>query len=107
MTKIRDRALLDEATQCVVQVAQPEKIFLFGSTVQVQIGPHRDLDLMAFGARGGNLNLKGDTRRNQRGVGAAVDLIGALPNDRESNRDSYGSVIQDFLSEERVVYGTD
>lgn len=99
-----DQAVLDEVIRRVVQVAQPEKIILFGSAARGRMGPHSDLDLLVVRAGIDALDLMGDIYLNLRGVGAAVDAIVASPDDLERYRDSYGMVIREALREGRVVY---
>ena len=99
-----DRAVLDRVIRRVVQVAQPEKIILFGSAAQGRMGPHSDLDLLVVQSGADALDLMGEIYLNLRGVGAAVDAIVASPDDLERYRDSYGMVISDALREGRVVY---
>ncbi len=101
---IVDQAVLDDVIRRVVEVAQPEKIILFGSAARGRMGPHSDLDLLVI--RGGvdALDLMGDIYLNLRGVGTAVDAIVASPDDLERYRDSYGMVIREALQEGRVVY---
>ena len=41
-----DQAVLDEVIRRVVEVAQPEKIILFGSAARGRMRPHSDLDLL-------------------------------------------------------------
>ena len=99
-----DQAVLDEVIRRVVQVAQPEKIILFGSAARGRMGPHSDLDLLVVRAGVDALDLMGEIYLNLRGVGAAVDAIVASPDDLERYRDSYGMVIREALREGRVVY---
>ena len=99
-----DQAVLDEVIRRVVQVAQPEKIILFGSAARGRMGPHSDLDLLVVRAGVDALDLMGDIYLSLRGVGAAVDAIVASPDDLERYRDSYGMVIREALREGRVVY---
>ena len=99
-----DQAVLDRVIRRVVQVAQPEKIILFGSAVHGRMGPHSDLDLLVVRAGVDALDLMGDIYLNLRGVGAAVDAIVASPDDLERYRDSHGMVIREALREGRVVH---
>ena len=87
-----DQEVLDEVIRRVVQVAQPEKIILFGSAARGRMGPHSDLDLLLVRAGVDALDLRGDIHLNLRGVGAAVDAIVASPDDLERYRDSYQPV---------------
>ena len=99
-----DQAVLDEVIRRVVEVAQPEKIILFGSAAGGRMGPHSDLDLLVVRAGVDALDLMGDIYLNLRGVGTPVDAIVASPDDLERYRDSYGMVIREALREGRVVY---
>ncbi|MDE2794361.1 MAG: nucleotidyltransferase domain-containing protein [Gemmatimonadota bacterium] len=96
--------VLDEVIRRVVEVAQPEKIILFGSAARGRMRPGSDLDLLVV--RGGvdALDLMGEIYLNMRGVGTAVDAIVATPEDLERYRDSYGMVIREALRYGRVVY---
>ena len=42
--------VLDEIVRRIVQVAQPEKIILFGSAARGEMGPHSDVDLLVVKA---------------------------------------------------------
>ena len=99
-----DQAVLEEVIRRVVEVAQPEKIILFGSAARGRMGPHSDLDLLVVRAGVDALDLMGDIYLNLRGVGTPVDAIVASPDDLERYRDSYGMVIREALREGRVVY---
>lgn len=61
-----DRAVLDRVIRRVVQVAQPEKIILFGSAAHGWMGPHSDLDLLVVqsGADALDLTLMGEIYLN-------------------------------------------
>ncbi len=37
--------VLDKIIQRIVEVAQPERIILFGSAAREEMGPHSDVDL--------------------------------------------------------------
>ena len=104
VTRTVDQAVLNEVIRRVVEVAQPEKIILFGSAARGRMGPHSDLDLLVVRAGVDALDLMGDIYLNLRGVETAVDAIVASPDDLERYRDSYGMVIREALREGRVVY---
>ena len=46
--KALDEATLQEIVRRIVQVAQPEKIILFGSAARGEMGPHSDVDLLVI-----------------------------------------------------------
>ena len=41
-----NQTLLDEIVRCIVEVAQPDRIILFGSAARGQMGPDSDVDLL-------------------------------------------------------------
>ncbi len=59
-----DQAVLDEVIRRVVEVAQPEKIILFGSAARGRMRPHSDLDLLVVRAGVDALDLRGISRRS-------------------------------------------
>jgi predicted nucleotidyltransferase len=42
-----EQAVLDEIIRRIVEVAQPEKIIMFGSAARGEMGPHSDVDLLS------------------------------------------------------------
>lgn len=49
-THTLDPAILDEIVRRIVEVAQPERIILFGSAARGTMGPHSDVDLLVVKA---------------------------------------------------------
>lgn len=88
----------------IVEVAKPEKIILFGSAARGSMGPNSDVDLLVIKAGVNRLDLMGEIYRNLHGVGEAVDVIVATPEDVERYRDSHSLVFAPALKEGRVVY---
>jgi predicted nucleotidyltransferase len=99
--------VLDEIVRRIVEVAQPEKIIMFGSAVRGEMGPHSDVDLLVIKSnvehRG---RLTGEIYMNMIGAGQAVDIIVATPEDIERYGDSIGLIYRPALKEGRVIYGT-
>jgi len=97
--------VLDEIVRRIVEVAQPEKIILFGSAVRGEMGPNSDVDLLVVKSdvahRG---RLAGAIYMNLIGVGQAVDVIVVTPEDIERYRDAIGLVIEPALREGKTVY---
>ena len=52
-----DRQTLDDIIRRVVEIAQPEKIILFGSAARGDMGPNSDVDLLIIKAGADALNL--------------------------------------------------
>ena len=85
-------------------MAQPEKIILFGSAAREERGPNSDVDLLVIKAGVHRLDLAGKIYRNLHGVGEAVDVVVATPEDVERYRESPALVIAPALKEGKVVY---
>ena len=74
------QAALEEIIRRIVQVAQPERIILFGSAARGEMGPHSDVDLLVIKSGEFDQNRPvGDIYVNLHGVGQAVDVILVTP----------------------------
>jgi predicted nucleotidyltransferase len=96
---------LEEIIRRIVQVAQPEKIILFGSVARGEMGPHSDVDLLVI--KSGEFDqgrLVGDIYINLHGVGRAVDVILVTPEQVERYRHTHCLVIAPALREGKEVY---
>lgn len=96
---------LREIIRRVVEVAQPERIILFGSAARGEMGPHSDVDLLVI-KRGKYRRNKvvGDIYMNLFGVGCAVDIVLVTPQDVERYRDCHALVIAPALQEGKIIY---
>ena len=95
---------LDDIIRRVAEVAEPERIILFGSAARGEMNRHSDVDLLVV--KDGS-DLRGLTARIYRrlyGVGAAVDIVMVTPQDIERYRDSHALVIKPALREGTVMY---
>lgn len=106
---IKTRALNDETLReiirRVVEVAQPEKIILFGSAARGELGPDSDVDLLVI--KRGEFHqghLTGDIYMNLFGIGEAVDVILVTPEEVRRYRDCHALVIAPAMREGKVVY---
>lgn len=96
---------LQEVVRRIVEVAQPERIILFGSAARGMAGPDSDLDLLVV--KSGvehRRRLAQDIYMTLSGVGVGVDLIVLTPEDLEEQRENVGSIVGPILEEGRVVY---
>jgi len=96
---------LSEVIRRVVEVAQPERIILFGSAIRGEMGRNSDLDLLVV--KSGNYHkgrLTGEIYMHLIGVGQAVDVVLVTPEDVDRYRDSHPLVIKPALREGKVVY---
>ena len=99
-----EQKTLDDIIRRIVEVAQPEKIILFGSAARGEMGPNSDVDLLIIKKGADALDLMAQIYRNLHGVGEAVDAIVVTPGDVERFKDSHALVIKPALREGKVVY---
>ncbi len=100
-----DQAVLDEIIRRIVEVAQPEKIIMFGSAARGEMGPNSDVDLLVIKSNVAHRGrLTGDIYMNLFGAGQAVDVIIATSEDIERYGDSIGLVYRPALQEGKVIY---
>jgi predicted nucleotidyltransferase len=100
-----DPAALDELVRRIVEVAQPDRIVLFGSAARGEMGPDSDLDVLVV--KSGvehRRRLAEDIYMNLSGVGVGVDVIVLTPEDIETQRERVGSIVGPALDEGRVIY---
>lgn len=95
---------LAEIIKRIVEVADPEKIILFGSGARDDIGPNSDLDLLVIKSGAKRRQLAQKIYKNMFGVNQPLDIIVVTPEDIESYQDSHSLVIKPALEEGRVVY---
>lgn len=98
-----DPQILDEIIRRVVEVAEPEKIILFGSAARGEMNRHSDVDLLVVKEGIHRRDLAGRIYENLWGVGAAVDVV-VTPGDMERYGNSHALVLKPALKEGRVVY---
>ena len=90
---------VEDVVRCIVEVAQPEKIILFGSAARGEMLRHSDLDILVVKSGADHWGLSGRIRRALRGVNAAVDLVVATPENIERYKDSNPLVYKPALRE--------
>ncbi|MBM3242464.1 nucleotidyltransferase domain-containing protein [Candidatus Poribacteria bacterium] len=103
--KVLSENTLREIIRRIVEVAHPEKIFLFGSAAQGEMGPNSDVDLLVI--KSGEFDqsqVVGDIYMNLFGVGQAVDVILATPEQVERYRNTHCLIIAPALREGKEVY---
>ncbi len=103
-----DQSLLDEVVRRVVEIADPDRIILFGSAARGQAGPDSDLDLLVIKSdvahRG---HLEQEIYLNFFGLGVPVDVIVVTPEDIERYGNKVGTIIGPALQEGREIYRTE
>ena len=103
-SRIIDQTTFDDVIARIVEVADPERIVLFGSTVHGNKAANNDLDLLIVKDGTDPLDLTARIYSRLHGVGAAVDAIVVSSEDVERFRDSHALVIKPALQEGEVVY---
>ena len=99
-----DQGILDNIVERIVEVAEPERIILFGSMARGESGPNSDVDLLIIKDGADGLDLMARIYRRLHGVGAAVDAIVVSSEDVKRYRDSHGLIIKPAFDEGTVVY---
>jgi len=99
-----DQGTLDEIIRRVVDVAEPERVILFGSAARGDAGPRSDVDLLVVAEGGDRWDLAAMVYERLAGVGVPVDAILVTPADLERYKDSLGLVYRPALAEGRIVY---
>ena len=99
-----EQNVLDNIIRLVAEVAEPQKIILFGSVARGDAGPGSDIDLLIVKDGGDSHDLTSRIYSTLYGTGAAVDAIVVSPEDVERYRDSHSLVIKPALLEGKVVY---
>ena len=101
---MHDQAVLAEVIRRIVEVADPEKIILFGSAARGDMTRHSDFDLLIIKEGGDALDLMGRIYMRLHGVGTAVDALVVAPEDVERFKNSHALVFRPALQEGRVIY---
>jgi predicted nucleotidyltransferase len=96
--------ILKEIVHRIVEVADPEKIILFGSAARGEMGPNSDVDLLVVKSGVHRRRLTQAIYMNLFGVGRAVDVVVVTPEDIEQYKDSFALVIEPALREGKVIY---
>ncbi len=95
---------LDEIIRRVVEVAQPERIYLFGSAARGEMGFDSDVDLLVVKKVAHRRKLAQEIYRRLIGAGRAADIVVVTPEDIEHHGGSPVLVIGSALREGIEVY---
>lgn len=100
-----DDKIIAEIVRRVVEVAEPDRIILFGSAARGEMGPDSDLDFLVV--KSGvydRARLEGDLYVAMSGVGLAADFVLVTPQQVEQYKDSKSLIIYPALNEGVEVY---
>ena len=96
--------VLDTVIERIVEVADPERILLFGSAARGEMDSHSDFDLLVVKSDVHRRKLAQRIYRNLIGVGQPVDIVVVTPEDLEKYADSHALIIKPALRDSQVVY---
>ena len=100
-----DAAVISEVLRRIVQIAQPERIILFGSAARGEMGPNSDLDFLVVAHPGTHRRRLAQTiYEAMLGVERPVDIVVVTQDDIDRYGQSVGLVLASALREGRVVY---
>lgn len=99
-----EASVLNPIIERIVEVADPERIILFGSAARGEMGPHSDIDLMVVKSGVHRRKLAQRIYRNLIGIGQPVDVIVVTPEDLDKYGDSHALVVSPALEEGIEVY---
>jgi predicted nucleotidyltransferase len=105
--KKMNRKLLDEIVRRIVEVAQPDRIILFGSAARGDMGAESDLDFLVI--KGGvphRRRLAQQIHLNMFGIGVPIDIVVVTPEDVRAFEDKVGTIIGPALREGKQIYAT-
>ncbi len=97
--------VLDEIVRRVVEIAQPDRIILFGSAARGEMTHDSDVDLLVV--KSGvehRRHLARAIHRNFWGLAVPIDVIVVTPQDVERHRNGVGTIIGPALEEGREIY---
>ena len=100
-----DDNVIAEIVSCVVKVAEPDRIILFGSAARGEMGPDSDLDFLVIKSGAyDRAKLEGDLYVAVSGVGLAADFILVTPQQVERYKQRKSLIIYPALKDGIEVY---
>ena len=99
-----NKRILQRVVNRIVEVADPDKIILFGSAARGEMNGNSDLDLLVVKSGIHRRRLTQAIYRNMLGVGVSTDIIVVTPEDIEQYSEAIGLILEPALREGRIVY---
>ncbi len=96
---------IEEIIRRIVEVAQPDRIILFGSAARGDMNEDSDLDLLVVKSNVAHRRrLAQEIHLRLFGIPVPVDVIVVTPEDIEALRDKPGMIIGPALAEGKLIY---
>lgn len=96
---------LESIISKICEIANPEKIIVFGSVGRGDNNPGSDIDLLVIKSGSYDpISLAGDIYVHLHGIRQSVDIVLSSPEEIEKNHQFQGSVFYPAMREGRVVY---
>jgi len=105
---VEDELLLEKIVKIIVDIANPNKIFLFGSRAKGTDTKYSDYDFLIIKSNVGNeRNISRKIYRElyQRKINAPIDLIVTDTSKFEKNKKNPLLIYKKVLDEGRILYG--
>ena len=99
-----EQAVIDGIVERVVEIAQPQKVILFGSAARGDMGPRSDIDLLVIKDGENAWDLMSRIHSGLSGSGVPVDIIVASTATIERYKNSHALVYKPALREGKVMY---
>jgi predicted nucleotidyltransferase len=101
---ITDKQMRD-LIRCIIEVANPLQIILFGSTARGEAGPESDVDVLVVVPDGTHrLDTVQAIYRNLPRLKFAVDIVVATVSDVRDYKDTPGLIYREAMKDGRVLY---
>jgi predicted nucleotidyltransferase len=98
--------IVEETIGIILSVVSPKQVFLFGSAARGDLHENSDIDLLVVVPNGTHRRKTAQSiYRNMIGLGFGADIVVVTEEDVEKYRDAEGWVIQEALTEGRLIYG--
>ena len=106
MTQTRDeQAVLDEIVRRIVQVADPDKIILFGSHARGDAGPDSDYDVLVVAPSEEDISERAaPIYRAMSGLLVPYDIVWWTPDEIAEWRDARAHFVNRAIREGSVIY---
>lgn len=97
--------IIEQLIRKIVEIANPLKIFLFGSAAKDEMNANSDIDLMVVMPDGTHrIKTTQQIYRQLFGFGFPVDIVVTTPSILEKHKDNIGLIYRKILKEGKEVY---